>query len=121
MINSLEIGKAICSLLDNVQAFPIVAPIGTEYPFVVYTLTSLQKSSTKDSYNYREVATVMIEVLAATYEDSVALAGDIRGRLDGFSGDVKGLSIYDTQLTGASASYSPGVYIHSLTYNIAIV
>lgn len=120
MINSLEIGKAICSLLD-VQAFPIVAPIGTEYPFAVYTLTALQPSSNKDSYSYREVATVMIDVLAATYEESVTLAGDIRARLDGFDGMVKDISIYDTLLTAASSGYATGVYIHSLTYNIAII
>nr|DAZ05102.1 MAG TPA: Protein of unknown function (DUF3168) [Caudoviricetes sp.] len=54
--------------------YPLVADEGTTYPFVVYRRSSLQPSSTKDRYSYKESATVEVIVASNSYPDSIALA-----------------------------------------------
>lgn len=120
-MNTLEVGKAITSLLSDVAAYAFLAPAGTTGPFLVYQLTGLQPASSKDRYSFKEAATVDITVIADSYRASVDLAQKVRETLEPFEGEVGGLDIGDISLVTARASTDGDLYLHVLTYQIIIV
>lgn len=121
-MNTLEVGKAITSLLEGVQAFGLLAPRGTTGAFLVYQLTGLQPASSKDRYNFRERAMVDITTVASSYRESVELAQRVREKLEPFEGEVGGLDIGDISLMSACASTAEGnLYLHILTYQITLI
>lgn len=121
-LSTLEIGRALGQLLQEIDLQPFRAEEGTRTPFATYTLTGLRVATSKDRYNYREVATVEITTVADDYETAVEFTQFIRDRLEGFEGEIDGIDIGDITLQAARAS-SPAVeiYIHSLTYSITIL
>lgn len=120
-MNSLEVGKAICSLLEGAQVFPLVADEDTEGAFLCYALSGLEVASSKDRYSYRERPTVELTIVAPTYSESVALAQQVRETIEPYRGNRMGLEIDGIRLLTARNSYSNDSYIHYLTYQITIV
>ena len=118
---TLEIGKALTSLLKGVASYAFFAPAGTKGSFVAYTLTGLETASHKDIYSYREQATVDLVVVAPSYRASVDLAQQVRDTLEPFCGTVEDIRIDDIKLLGARASTDGNLYTHTLTYNIKIL
>ena len=120
-MNTLEIGKAITSLL-TVPSFAFYAPSNTPQSFVAYQLTGLRPATTKDRYSYKEKATVTLKAAAGTYEESVRLAQTIRDTLEPFEGEISGIKIDEILLLDARAeSAYLDSYVHVLTYQITIV
>ncbi len=121
-MNTLEIGKALGTLLHDIDLHPFRAPEGTPYPFAAYALSGIAVATSKDRYNYREIATVDITTAADNYEDAVDLIQRIRAVLEPFEGDCQGIEIGGVRLAACrAASPSPGVYLHQLTYQIVIL
>ena len=120
-MKTLEVGKAITSLLKDTPAYAFMAPEGTTGAFVAYQLTGLRMATTKDRYNFKEVATVDVTVVAPSYRESVELAQKVRETLEPFEGEISGIDIGDISLMNARASTDGDLYLHILTYQIIIV
>lgn len=122
-MNSLQIGKAIYAILSDegiTKVFPLVADEGTTFPFVVYRRISLTPASTKDRFNYRELATVEILVASSDYNSGISLAIQIKELLEKTRGTYNGIKIGDVVVTGASEDYIDDTFIQKLTLNIEI-
>lgn len=120
-MNTLEIGKAITSLL-GVASFAFYAPANTPQPFVTYQLLGLRPANSKDRFSYKETATVMLKAVAGTYDESVGLAQTVRDTLEPFEGEIGGIKIDEISLLDARAESSAlDSYVHLLTYQITIV
>lgn len=131
-MDSLEIGKVIATYLTgneelnaiiNNKVFPIVADQGTTYPFVVYKRSSLQTASSKDRYNYSEVAYVEMVVASKSYRQSVEIATKIRDVLDKKRGVLDDININEIRLDNAYEDYmsDTDVFVQYLTYRIEII
>lgn len=120
-MKSLEIGRAICTLLPDVKAVPFYAKEGTKTPFVAYTLTGLQTSDTKDRYNFSEVAQVELAVIGSSYLESIETAQLVRDRLEHFHGEIDGLDIADIRLYNARAQSDGNIVAHYLNYQITLI
>lgn len=113
-MNSLQIGKAIYAILSDegiTKVFPLVADEGTTFPFVVYRRISLTPASTKDRFNYRELATVEILVASSDYNSGISLAIQIKELLEKTRGTYNGIKIGDVVVTGASEDYIDDTFI----------
>ena len=121
-MSGLQIGKTIKYILSDIEkVYPLIADQGTTYPFVVYRRTGLTPSSTKDRYNYRELATIEIIVAAANYNDSIKLAESVKGKLEHTRGKFDEFSIGDITLINADEDYIEDTFIQKLTFNIEII
>lgn len=131
-MDSLEIGKVIATYLTenkelnaiiNNKVFPIVADQGTTYPFVVYKRGGLQTASSKDRYNYSEVAYVEMVVASKSYRQSVEIATKIRDVLDKKRGVLDDININEIRLENAYEDYmsDTDVFVQYLTFRIEII
>lgn len=123
-MNSLEIGKAIYQILDQNQitnVFPIVADEGTTFPFVVYRRNGLVPSTTKDMYNYRELATIDILVASTDYNSGITLATTIKQVLEQTRGTFDGIKIGGIHLVNATEDYIDNTFIQKLTFSVEII
>ena len=131
-MDSLEIGKVIATYLTenkelnaiiNNKVFPIVADQGTTYPFVVYKRGGLQTASSKDRYNYSEIAYVEMVVASKSYRQSVEIATKIRDVLDQKRGVLDSININEIRLENAYEDYmsDTDVFVQYLTFRIEII
>ena len=123
-MNSLQIGKVIYQILNGNginKVFPLVADEGTTFPFVVYRRTGLMPASTKDRFNYSELAAIDILVASADYESGNALAITIKDLLEHTRGTYGNINVGDIYLVDASEDYIEDAFIQKLTFNIEIV
>lgn len=122
-MSSLQTGKAIFNLLNDVQpqkVFPLIADEGTTYPFIIYRRTALLPASSKDRYNYQELVTVEIMVADNTYNGSVKVAELVRTKLENTRGTFNGIVIGDITLIGSEESYLDDAFIQKLIFQIEI-
>ena len=123
-MNSLQIGKAIYQILNSngiSKVFPIIADEGTTFPFVVYRRIGLTPASTKDVYNFRELATMEIVVASSDYESGIDLAITIKDLLEHTRGIYNDIKIGDIKVMGATEDYIEDTFVQKLTLNIEIL
>ncbi|MCF0185739.1 MAG: DUF3168 domain-containing protein [Bacteroidaceae bacterium] len=110
-MSSLQIGKAIFSLLDGISVFPLIADAGATYPFVIYRRTNAIPSATKDMYNYKELVTLEVLVAASSYEQSVEVAELVREKLEHTRGDYNGISIGEVKMISGDENYLEDAFV----------
>ena len=110
-MSSLQVGKAIYSLLSDLNAYPLVADEGTNYPFIIYKRNGLVPSNSKDRYNYKELATIEIVIAAKEYQESIDIAETVKKRIEHQRGVFDDIKIGDITLVGASESYIDNAFI----------
>ena len=95
-MSSLQIGKAIYAILANnkiQKVYPLVADEGTTFPFIVYRRTGLKPASTKDRYNYKEMASMEIIVASDNYSESIQLAEQVKDILEHTRGTYNNIKV----------------------------
>ncbi len=123
---SLKIGKVLHDeLRDIIDIYPVVAPANTSGTFAVYKRQSLGVSNTKDIYNYEEIASVEIVIVAQTYLESVEKAIDIKMYLEHLRGRFKSakdeeILISDITLTNCSEEWSNDAYLQVMNFDITM-
>ncbi len=123
---SLKIGKVLHDeLKDIIDIYPVVAPSNTTGTFAVYKRLSLGVSNTKDIYNYEEIASVEIVIVAQTYLESVEKAINVKMYLEHLHGKFttakdEHILISDVTLTNCSEEWSNDAYLQVMTFDIVI-
>ena len=121
-MNGLQIGKAIKTILDGMKnVFPLVADEGTTYPFIVYRRSALVPASTKDRYSYQELATVEVIAASNSYPESIAVAEQVRQKMEMTRGTFNGINIGEISLTNADEDFIEDTFLQKLTFNIIIL
>ena len=120
-MSSLQVGRAIYSLLTNYNAYPLVADEGATYPFIIYRRIALQPADTKDRYNYSELATMEVVVASDKYNESIEVAESVKSIMEKARGNFEDIRIGDIKLIGANESYIDNAFIQKLTFNIEII
>lgn len=126
MINTLNIGKVIYSLLHTIEIddkqltniYPLIAENGTSFPFIVYSRDNLIPKFCKDGC-YEDEVSITVRIVSATYYGGLDLAQQVREKLtliDYKSDDM----VITSNLDNATESYEENSYIQTLTFNLKI-
>lgn len=59
------------------KVFPLVAPVGTTFPFCVYRRTSGRFEYNDKDYDKDENVTVQVKIISSTYDSSISLISKI--------------------------------------------
>ena len=130
----MDIGRALYKILsDNTAVYnlvndkisPNVMPQTTEFPFIVYDVTSVSPDSQKDSVATLDVVKVMVSGYADTYLQASKLGNYIKTALDRVSGNYNGVEIQSIDFDGYDdvfddMSGGDGIYRKSLDFSIRI-
>lgn len=95
------IKNAICKILGDDatltaivdQFFPVYAPQGTDFPFVVVQKTSTEPTNIKSTASTDDIAYVQIDMYAVKQETVQSIASRIRTLLDQYSGTIQSVTI----------------------------
>lgn len=129
------VGKAIYDILTNDstieglvadKVFPNVAAQTTEFPFIVYDVTSDDPEDTKDGVSTLDANSIMVSGYADNYSRAADLAVAIRDALDRTSGTYAGVVIQTIQYQGYNdvfddMSGSDGIYRKSLDFKVRLI
>ena len=86
----MKIGKAIYQILIQEQPllpvgtriFPNVAPQTTQLPFIIYDVTGVTPTPTKENASTLDINDFTVSVYAETYSQAELLAREVRSALD---------------------------------------
>lgn len=129
MIHSIQIGALINARLtqDSTLAglvgngvFPIVAENGTNYPFVVYTRTSVTpKTMTKDGV-YEDTVTFQVSAISNSYNQSIVVADRVRELLEMRMIDDGSIVATDIYMSGISERWEGDAYIQQMQFTCSV-
>ena len=131
MIQSILVSNLVLKLLESNEVlnnyihgrvFPIVADLGTAFPYVAFSRTYITPTYTKDYYTEDSVG-VEIIVASQEYLESLEIANIIRGQFE-----CKKLSladkivIYQSTLTGVTEAYDDqaNAFIQKLSFDFKV-
>ena len=82
-VQNFNIGEAVYQALANNEAvaayvgsriFPLVAPEGTEFPYIVYSRLSMTTARDKDSFFYQQDVMETVVICTETYKEGVDIS-----------------------------------------------
>lgn len=124
-------GKAIYAILStavpvtgivSTRIYPDMATQDATYPFVVYTITGILPSNTKDHASQMDEVTASVICYADSYNSVQDLAEKVRAALDGKTrGTYGGVSLQSIRITdqiSTQMNIDKLVYIVDQTYQI---
>ena len=131
MIQSILVSNLVLKLLERNEAlnnyihgrvFPIVADLGTEFPYVAYSRTYITPIYTKDYYTEDSVG---VEIIGASqdYLESLEIANIIREQFEckklSLDDDI---TIYQAILTSVTEAYDDqaNAYIQKLSFDFKV-
>ena len=134
MIQTLDIGKAIYSLLvsdttvgslvgENI--FPLVAPEGTEFPYVVYSCVSMTTARDKDRLFYQQDVSEAVIVCTEDYTSGIEIATAIAQALQFeekqvILGSGMTIDIMESGFSGKTEDYVQNTYVQGLMFNLKL-
>lgn len=131
MIQSILVAKLVYNFLKSNtelnnyidgRVFPIVAELGTEFPYVAYSRTYITPTYTKDYYTEDSVG-VDIVVASQDYLESLEIANIIRKQFEckrlGLDDEI---TISQSNLLGVTEAYDDqaNAYIQSLSFDFKV-
>lgn len=129
----MEIGKSIYNILSTTgsvsalvgtRIFPNVAPQTTAFPFIIYDVTGVQPTNTKDGVSTLDTNDVMISVYSETYSQASSLALLVRIAMDRLpTNTYAGEEIQSSEFQGYNDIFddnsgNAGIYRKSLDFEI---
>ena len=129
----MEIGKSIYNILANTanvsalvgtRIFPNVAPQTTAFPFIIYDVTGVEPTNTKDGVSTLDTNNVMISVYSNTYSEASSLAQLVRIAMDRLpTNTYAGEDIQSSEFQGYNdifdnTSGNAGIYRKALDFEI---
>jgi hypothetical protein len=131
MIQSILVAKLVYNFLKSNtelnnyidgRVFPIVAELGTEFPYVAYSRTHITPTYTKD-YHTEDSVGVDIVVASQDYLESLEIANIIRKQFEckrlGLDDEI---TISQSNLLGVTEAYDDqaNAYIQSLSFDFKV-
>lgn len=128
-MNALHAGIVVKSLIKASRAneeiggriYSIVANMDAPYPYVTYQRTGTVSSGSKDRNDEEDLATVVVTVYAAKYEDSIRIADKIVASLIEGDTTIEGIEIGEIRLVGSDENFQIDAYVQNLVFNIEFI
>lgn len=132
-VQCLNIGEAVYKILtedETVSAlvgnhvYPVVAPEGTQFPYVVYSCMSMSTASDKDSYFYQQDVIEGIFICTDKYQDGIDIAMAVTEAMqfDDLSVEVGDgeINIMESRFDSRTEDYVSNTFVQGLTIHLKI-
>lgn len=114
----LASSQAVASLVGG-RIYPIATKTEVDFPFIVYERDSVEVSY--DKALRRQASTdATVYVLAATHDESLAIAEAVVDALDKREAEYTGFDVTDAWVTGAVESFVEQTYIQQISFRFQI-
>lgn len=116
METGLSIGKVLKRVLEDVlpkKVFPLIAPANTPYPFIIYRRSSISINHNKDHDCANSVRAEVV-IASTNYEESIAIAENVRKKIEHGHGKIGDLKIHNVLLVTADESFLSDAYIQKI-------
>lgn len=107
----MKYGKAIYGILsnaasvtavvgtgDNCRVYPLIAPQEKRFPYIVYTVVSIDPDDSKDGVSKLDNFIVQVSCFGENYNQTATLAGNVRTALDRYTGTINGVEVDGVRL-----------------------
>jgi hypothetical protein len=118
----------LCAAIDaasNLQTYPLFAPDGAEFPYVIYQRLSTSRRKLLSDASVAPFASFGVQIYAESYSAAKDVADLVRLAVDNFNGTAGGLTIASVEITDerdGDAVFFDGrdtaVYVIEQTYTI---
>lgn len=115
-IRDILMNDADISRIVGEHIYPLIAPEGTQDPFIVYSRVKYSKEVTKQAIVSDECI-VTILVLSSDYDEAIILASLIDDALTGQHTTVNG-EVFTAQLYDSEELYEDYKFVQSLSFKI---
>ena len=126
------IGDVIGSILSNdtdvtdivsTRIFPFMAIEDIPYPYIVYTIESVEPTSSKDCSNALDTYTVNVELYSETLAELEDLGNKTRAILNRNKGTIETINVQSINFTAEDYGYADEdrVYLKIQAYSIRVV
>lgn len=108
----METGKAIYNILSTAElsggatVHPELAPEGTDFPFVVYSIQNIRPSDVKGSTSALDESTLEVYVMSNNYGQCMTVAAECRTALDRNAGTFSDVEVQSINFDTAEVSYN---------------
>lgn len=124
-VRAVLLADAAVAAIVGTRVYPVIAPYDAQPPLLTYRRSAVQRSHTLSGPSGITTVTLIVDVVALTYESARDLADKVRQSLDGWGGtrenaDVRNVSLETesdgfVQLAGGEV---PPVYTVQMTFAI---
>lgn len=122
VIKKLLLNNSAVSALVGKKIFPVVAPMSTDNPFVIYRRNSVAPAYTKDRNSYGDTATVDVIMACNEYGQSIELLNAVFDALQGGGCRIiDGIHIDDIRMINSEEDFQEDCYLQSLTFEIDVI
>jgi hypothetical protein len=84
--------------------YPVIAPQGTDWPFVVVQVIEVTPTEFKDGVSTNDEYFFQVDIYAQTENEAQTVAARVRTLIDNYSGTVLGLNISTIRFKGSADS-----------------
>ena len=127
--NTILIWKYLRPLLvndENLQAamninsiYPLVAPEGTEYPFIIFSRDNVIPQYTKPFMGGWENSIIIsVRVYSNDYSQSINIANIVRNALEWQEVDNQDIKIHPIELQSCYETFNDDGFCQTLTFNV---
>lgn len=108
----METGKAIYNILSNADlsggatVHPELAPEGTAFPFVVYSIQNIRPSDVKGSTSSLDESTLEVYTMSNDYGQCMTVAAEVRTALDRNAGTFSDVEVQSINFDTGEISYN---------------
>ena len=108
----METGKAIYNILSTADlsggatVHPELAPEGTAFPFVVYSIQNIRPSDVKGSTSSLDESTLEVYTMSHDYGQCMTVAAEVRTALDRNAGTFSDVEVQSINFDTGEISYN---------------
>lgn len=119
LMHDEEIVNALTDDTTGTRIYPGDAHAGSKFPFVVIHRNTVEPQYTKDGCFENNVSTTVF-IIDNAYDEGLAIANNIRNRLDLCRYSDEDIYISRIELTGAAEYVVDNTFVQELTFNLEI-
>lgn len=116
---SLSAGRVVARLIENgcggYPVYPCISPVEATLPYIVYFRTGLETASHKPQ-GVADTCEIAVRCYAAEYDESVAMAEDVRESIEGMQGTTEGLRLRCAELKTSTECWADDAYCQQLSF-----
>jgi hypothetical protein len=106
--------------LIGARMYPVILPQDPTYPAVRYAVVSAPREHDHDGPNGLVRARVQVDVYGVTYASVKAVKEAIRGRLDGFRGNMAGVTVGSAHLLSERDGFEDSAGVFDVSFDFSI-
>ena len=132
-VQNFNIGEAVYQALANNEAvaayvgsriFPLVAPEGTEFPYIVYSRLSVATARDKDSFFYQQDVMETVVICTETYKEGVDISMAVGAAMQfgerEFNTSAGTIRVMESTYDSGTEDYVNNTFVQGAVYHLKV-